>query len=225
MSDSDERAQQAHTQQAYEAGALREQLLMDAPALVAYLRGRLPAAAADTPLSTMSGREAAVLAPFYALAGRPHLLFTRRTTQLRRHSGEISLPGGSRDPGDDTLLTTALRESREELALDVTRIEPLGALEPVFAAVSDFLVTPFVGWLGEGAPHVEPNPAEVAEVIYAPLDALADPAIFHEEIWRRGGVEHTIYFFDLGPHRIWGLTGRIVRSLLALLPADPLPPM
>jgi 8-oxo-dGTP pyrophosphatase MutT (NUDIX family) len=120
---------------------------------------------------------------------------------------------------------TALRESYEELALDVKRIEAVGALETVFSAVSNFLVTPFVGWLGEGAPPVEPNAAEVAEVIYAPLHALADPAIFHEEIWTRSGVEHTVYFFDLGPHRIWGLTGRILRSFLALLPADPLPPI
>lgn len=211
-----------------EALAARERLLTDASALVAHLRARLRGfAAEDAPLGpAVSGmRAAAVLAPVYALSGRPYLLFTRRTTQLRKHSGEISLPGGSRDPEDDSLLTTALRESHEELALDVTRIEPVGALEPVVSAVSNFLVSPFVGWLGEGAPHVEPNPAEVAEVIYAPLHALADPAIFHEEVWTRGGVEHTVYFFDLGPHRIWGLTGRILRSLLAQLPADPLPPL
>jgi 8-oxo-dGTP pyrophosphatase MutT (NUDIX family) len=209
-----------------EAAAQRERLLTDAPALVSYLRNHLPALPAvdASPVSPLV-REAAVLAPLYALSGRPYLLFTRRTTQLRKHSGEISFPGGSRDTGDDTLLMTALRESYEELALDVKRVEAVGALETVFSAVSNFLVTPFVGWLGEDAPNVEPNPAEVAEVIYAPLHALADPAIFHEEIWTRGGVEHTVHFFDLGPHRIWGLTGRILRSFLALLPADPLPPM
>jgi 8-oxo-dGTP pyrophosphatase MutT (NUDIX family) len=220
MSEIDERTQ--------DESALRERLLTDAPALVAYLRERLPpsvAAGEPLPAGVSGARAAAVLAPLYALSGHPYLLFTRRTTQLRKHSGEISLPGGSRDPGDDSLLMTALRESYEELALDVTRIEAVGALEPVFSAVSNYLVAPFVGWLGEGAPHVEPNPAEVAEVIHAPLRALADPAIFHEEVWTRGGVEHTLYFFDLGPHRIWGLTGRILRSLLAVLPADPLPPM
>jgi 8-oxo-dGTP pyrophosphatase MutT (NUDIX family) len=209
-----------------EAREARERLLNDAPALAAYLRDHLPAApATGESVVPALAREAAVLAPLYALSGRPYLLFTRRTAHLRKHSGEISFPGGSRDPGDDALLMTALRESYEELALDVTRIEALGALEPVFSVVSNFLVAPFVGWLGEGAPHVEPNPAEVAEVIYAPLHALADPAIFHEEVWTRGGAEHTVYFFDLGPHRIWGLTGHILRSLLATLPADPLPPM
>jgi 8-oxo-dGTP pyrophosphatase MutT (NUDIX family) len=216
MSESDEQ----------EARALRERLLKDAPGLAAYLRDHLAAApAAGAAVAPALAREAAVLAPLYALSGRPYLLFTRRTAHLRRHSGEISFPGGSRDSGDDALLMTALRESYEELALDVTRIEALGALEPVFSVVSNFLVAPFVGWLGEGAPHVEPNPAEVAEVIYAPLHALADPAIFHAEVWTRGGAEHTVYFFDLGPHRIWGLTGHILRSLLAVLPADPLPPM
>jgi 8-oxo-dGTP pyrophosphatase MutT (NUDIX family) len=218
MTDQDERSQ--------EARALRERLLHDAPALAAYLRNHLPASPAlDSLAAPAHAREAAVLAPLYALAGRPYLLFTRRTTQLRKHSGEISFPGGSRDPGDDALLITALRESYEELALDLTRIEAIGALTPVFSPVSNFLVAPFVGWLGEGAPHVEPNQAEVAEVIYAPLHALADPAIFHEELWTRGGAEHRVHFFDLGQHRIWGLTGRILRSLLAALPADPLPPM
>src|SRR5215813_9113171 len=117
MSDSDEQTE--------EERALRERLLTDASALVAYLRKRLPQSAdasASLPASISRARAAAVLAPLYALSGHPYLLFTRRTTQLRKHSGEVSLPGGSRDPGDDSLLMTALRESYEELALDLTRI-------------------------------------------------------------------------------------------------------
>ena len=163
-------------------------------------------------------RHAAVLAPLFARDGEPWLLFTRRATGLPRHSGEISFPGGARDQSDVSLAHTALRETQEELALDATRVRLLGALPEVYASVSNFLVTTYVGWLGEGLPELSPASGEVAEVIEAPLSALDDPAIYHEELWTRGGVAHTVMFYDYGAYRIWGLTGRLVHHLLSLLP-------
>ena len=163
-------------------------------------------------------RHAAVLAPLYARDGEPWLLFTRRATGLSRHSGEISFPGGKRDATDPTLAHTALRESHEELALDGSRVRLLGALPAAYVSVSDFVVTTYVGWLGEGLPALTPSRSEVAEVIEAPLSALDDPAIYHEEIWTRGGAAHTVMFYDFGAYRIWGLTGRLLHHLLSLLP-------
>ena len=202
--------------------ARRADLLGDADALAGYLRGRLRAHPVLDPLTSPQpgARVAAVLAPLYAVEGRPHLLFTRRTPHLRAHSGEISFPGGGYELADPTLEMTALREAAEELALDPAGVEVLGPLPPVFAVVSNYLVMPFVGWLGEGMPRLRPNPHEVAEVIEAPLAALADPAIFHEETWMRGEVARSVLFYDLGPHRIWGLTGRILSTLLATLPGE-----
>lgn len=164
--------------------------------------------------------EAAVLLPLYARDGAPHLLFTQRSTALARHSGEISFPGGAREPRDTSLAAVALREAHEELALDAGRVTVLGALDPVYATVSNFWVVPLVGWLGEGLPTLRPNAAEVTEVIEAPLAALADARIFHEERWLRGGVAHTVSFYDLGHYRIWGLTGGIVHQLFSLLPPE-----
>ena len=163
-------------------------------------------------------RRAAVLAPLYAYAGQPHLLFTRRAPTLSRHSGEISFPGGSRDPVDGWLAQTALRESQEELGLDPAQVTLLGALPPAYTVVSNFLVTPYIGWLGEGLPPLRPQAAEVAEIIEAPLSALDDQLIYHEETWTRGGAAHTVHFYDFGPYRIWGFTGRLLNTLLALLP-------
>lgn len=198
----------------------RATLLVDAAALVRYLRDVLAGQPVVQPSSGIvsTARVAAVLAPLYARHGQPHLLFTLRSLDLTRHSGEISFPGGRRDATDLSLEATALRESYEELGLDPARVEVLGALPSVFAGVSNYLVVPFAGWLGETLPPLVPSPSEVAEVIDAPLAALADPAIYHSEIWYRGGGEHLIHFYDFGRYRIWGATGRMLHSLLALLP-------
>lgn len=216
----------------------RDTLLRDAGALTRYLRPLLsppPGAQApepggdrlkvivEAPEPGMAGplataRHAAVLAPVFARDGAPWLIFTRRATGLSRHSGEISFPGGSRDTTDSSLAQTALRETYEELALDPARVRLLGALPAAYASISNFLVTTYVGWLGEGLPDLTPSDGEVAEVIEAPLLALDDPAIYHEELWTRGGVAHTVMFYDFGGYRIWGLTGRLLNHLLSLLP-------
>lgn len=200
-------------------GATRDRLLSDAEALVGYLRERLPAVV-DPVVPSERVRAAGVLLPLYARNGRPHLLFTLRAQTLAYHSGEMSFPGGGREPGDPNLAMTALRETDEELGIPPARVEILGALPPVNAVVSNNWVAPVVGWLGEGLPPLVPASEEVAEVVEAPLEALTDRAIFHTEEWRRGGIARTLYFYDLGPYRIWGLTGWILTQFLALLPPD-----
>jgi len=179
------------------------------------------ALALDPRFRGVTPRRAAVLAPLYARDGLPHLLFTRRAATLSKHSGEISFPGGSRDSADGSLAQTALRETHEELGLDPAQVTLLGALPPAYTVVSNFLVTPYIGWLGEGLPTLRPQVAEVAEVIEAPLSALDDLLIYHEETWTRGGQAHTVHFYDFGPYRIWGFTGRLLNGLLALLPSRP----
>ena len=150
----------------------RESLLHDADDLVIFLRERLPTLPPYVLAGPeLSARAAAVLVPLYAIDGEPILLFTRRSVDLARHRGEISFPGGSRDPDDSTLAQTALREAREEIGLDSAQVEILGTLPPVLVSVSNFVITPVVGWLGSGPPALVINPDEVAELIQAPLAA------------------------------------------------------
>lgn len=198
----------------------RATLLVDAASLVRYLRHTLADQPIVTPASGIvsSARVASVLAPLHARDGRPHLIFTLRSLDLARHSGEISFPGGGHDTADPSIEATALRETYEELGLDPARVEILGPLPSVFTGVSNYLIVPFVGWLGDHLPPLAPSPAEVAEIIDAPLAALADPAIYHSEVWRRGGAEHLIHFYDFGRYRIWGATGNMLHTFLALLP-------
>jgi 8-oxo-dGTP pyrophosphatase MutT (NUDIX family) len=197
----------------------RETLLYDAEACVTFLREQIP----SLPPHALAGQElaaraAAVLVPLYATQGEPYLLFTRRSKNLAKHKGEISFPGGSRDPNDSTLAMTALREAQEEIGLDPNGVEILGALSPVFVSVSNFLITPQVGWLGKELPSLIANQAEVAELIQAPLAALARPSIYHTEVWRRFGSTHIVHFFEYGQYLIWGATARVLFSLLSLLP-------
>lgn len=195
-------------------------LQADVEPIVRYLRGELSydldKALAQVPEGM---RVAAVLAPLYAYEGRPHLLFTRRSTRLSAHRGEISFPGGSREPGDGSLEQTALREAQEEIGLDPARVDVLGMLQPVVTVVSNFIIMPFVGYLRAGYGSLHANPLEVESIIEAPLTALAEPAIFHSEEWVRAGEAHTVYFFDYGPNRIWGATGRMLVDLLGRLRA------
>src|SRR5262245_40757698 len=115
----------------------------DLDTLVRRLRQRLTPLSPDIPMGSPGGqRLAAVLAPLYLHAGRPHLLFTRRAATLSAHRGEIAFPGGSYDPADETLAQTALREAQEEIGLAPERVTLLGALEPVVTVVSNFTIIP-----------------------------------------------------------------------------------
>ena len=201
--------------------ASRDALLRDGSALATFLAARLPQPAAIHPRGCSRPVPAAPrqCSPhIYARDGAPYLLFTRRSSDLPVHRGEISFPGGSREVGDASLVETALRETHEELAIEPALVTVLGQLPPMLATISNFYIAPIVGWLPEGLPPLLPNAREVAEVIEAPLAALADPAIFHSEQWNRGGQSHTVYFYDLGAYRIWGVTGAILRTLLEVLP-------
>ena len=115
--------------------------------------------------------EAAVLVPMHGWPEAPGLVFTERRGDLRRHAGEISFPGGRRDPGEE-LLETALREAEEEIGLRREHVELAGALPPIGTFVTSYKVHPFVGLIEPGLAFT-PNPEEVESVIVASLDELA----------------------------------------------------
>lgn len=159
-------------------------------------------------------RIAAVLILVYPNAGEPHIVFTRRSETLAQHAGQISLPGGAREPQDATLAATALREAEEELGFSTADVQLLGVLDDVPVAASNFRITPYVGTLSY-RPRFVPNVAEVAEVIEVPLPALQDPAVFREEVWNWRGEPRLIQFYAHGPYQIWGATGRVIQEFLA----------
>lgn len=175
---------------------------------------------------------ASVLVP---LVVRPHLgdavsvLFTRRTAHLKSHAGQVSFPGGRREASDEHDIATALREAREEVALDPSRVEVVGQLPPYLTATG-FQVTPVVG-LVQAHRHesagldLTADPNEVDEIFEVPLSFLMDPAnhrrhqvdvgdrtlSYYAMPWREPGRDDD--------HFIWGATAAMLRNLYRFLAA------
>lgn len=162
---------------------------------------------------TVDGRPpSAVLAPIYDGAAGPTVILTRRAWTLRSHTGEVSFPGGRKDPEDIDLRATALRESHEEIGLDAASVQIVGELPRLTTVSSPSLIVPYVGFLDE-RPVLVPSPDEVDAILDVPLADLLDPSIYREEIWSRDGVEMEITFFELEGDTLWGATARMLRSL------------
>ncbi len=164
-----------------------------------------------------NARKAAVLLGLFDQEGEPTILFIRRSSTLRAHSGEIAFPGGGVDQTDSSPIMAALREAQEVIGLDPARVEVLGVLQPVFTVVSNYLVIPVVAFLPRGLGTLQLQASEVTEIILAPLHDLTNPGIFHTEEWMRVGRTRTVYFYDYGSYRIWGVTARILNALLETL--------
>jgi 8-oxo-dGTP pyrophosphatase MutT (NUDIX family) len=154
-----------------------------------------------------------VLIPMHGWPDHPGLVFTERRSELRRHAGEISFPGGRREPGEE-LLETALREAEEEIGLRPDQVEVAGALPPVGTFVTSYKIHPFVGLIEEGL-RFAPNPAEVESVLVASLEDLR-AGYGKRRLVRRGMPIRTDSYL-LGDALVWGATARIVGDLLARL--------
>jgi 8-oxo-dGTP pyrophosphatase MutT (NUDIX family) len=162
-------------------------------------------------------RESAVLVPILSEPGLDDgLVFTVRHDALPTHAGQISFPGGKRDPGDADLAATALRETSEELGVEPSRVEVLGLLDDV-PTPTGFVITPVVARLA-GPVELRPSAHEVAAVFRCPLPALQRPDAYRENGERTFmGVSYMMLEYQYEQHRIWGATARIVHQLLSEL--------
>ncbi|MGB8645452.1 MAG: CoA pyrophosphatase [Anaerolineae bacterium] len=164
-------------------------------------------------------REAGVLLLLYLTVQDLHFVLTRRTDTVATHKGQISLPGGMREPGE-TLEGTAVRETGEELGVDPTHIQLLGApLTPLFIPVSGFWVTPFVGFC-QDEPTFYAAPAEVIEVLQPSVEVLLDDALVQHEQWEIRGERVQVPFFNIQGHKVWGATAMMLSEFSAMLRAQ-----
>ncbi len=167
---------------------------------------------------------AAVLIPL-VMRDELMLLLTERGVNLSTHSGQIAFPGGRTDDSDTDAVHTALREADEEIGLPSGHVEILGTL-PIYVTGSAFIITPVVALVKPGF-HLQPNPAEVADVFEVPLRFLMSPANHRRHVFESEGSQrewlsmaYTSDAPDLPKERyIWGATAAMLRNFYRFLVA------
>lgn len=170
------------------------------PASVLILFGRLDSIPARTDDETVSADL--------------DVLLQRRAATLSSHPGQVSFPGGRRDPGDSDAVDTALREAQEETGLDPAGVEILATLPELPLAVSNHLVTPVLGWWRRPTHVAAVDHAETIDVFRVPVAQLVDPANRHTSTLTREGVTYRGPAFDIDGVVVWGFTAGILSALL-----------
>lgn len=179
------------------------------------LRATLSAYRPQPAPSSNGAFPAGVLLLLYEDDAQPHVVFQKRTDRVRDHKGQISFPGGARDPDDDDILYTALRETHEEIGVEPQDVDVLGRLDDM-VTISKFLVTPFVGWLRRYPYEWRFSDEEVAYLLQVPIPHLLDPENFVPDRRVIDGHEVILPSYRFGEDIIWGATARMLTNFLEL---------
>lgn len=153
---------------------------------------------------------AAVLVPITDRAD-PGVIFTQRTTTMRRHAGQVAFPGGRIDPEDDGPIDAALREAEEEIALSRRHVTVIGAADR-YRTVTGYEVTPILAVVPPDLVLV-PSEAEVAQVFEVPLAFILDPANHIRASAEWQGQQRHYFEINWDGHRIWGATAAMIVNL------------
>ncbi len=161
-------------------------------------------------------RVAAVLILLYPEKGTINTIFMQRPDYDGIHGGQISFPGGKKEPEDESIIQTAIREAWEETGTNPEQVSVIGTLTPLYIPVSNMLVTPVVGWTDK-KPDFNNKPDEVLFLIEAELKSFLDEAIIKKKMYEVRGDMLEIKYFDYKGNTIWGATAMIFNELLAIL--------
>jgi len=138
------------------------------------------------------------------------VLYTKRSTDLRAHSGQIAFPGGKIDEQDENAAAAALREANEEVAMNSDDVQILGYLPTMFTG-SNYLITPVVGVIEPSAPFVA-NPNEVEEIFEVPLAFLSKNNAYQSFMVTHGGKQQQTWKIEHENRIIWGITANLTRA-------------
>jgi len=187
------------------------------------------------PQQSQHKAEAAILIPFFAsaasqaaapggspstslsaaaTAGQLRLLLTRRARHLRRHAGQMSFPGGVLEPGDNSLLDTAMRETTEETGVHGSYIQPLGKLGDMLT-ISGYRLHVYIAWLQAGF-ELQPDPGEVEAVYAADVETALDARHYHWQPRETPAGSVQMPEMVLEQQRVWGITAVIIWHLSCL---------
>ena len=151
---------------------------------------------------------ASVLVPLQYENSIWQVIFTRRSINMKKHSGQISFPGGKFEDGDKSLGATALREAFEEIGLSSENVCLWGSL-PSHETITGFRMFPFIGFVSGYEMQIN-SAAEVSEVFKVPLEFLLDRKNYSKHFVNWNGKKRSYLAVPYGPYYIWGATARIL---------------
>jgi 8-oxo-dGTP pyrophosphatase MutT (NUDIX family) len=127
---------------------------------------------------------------------------------MSMHAGQVALPGGRREADEPFPLTTALRETREEIGIDLETVRVHGLLDR-FDTITGYRIVPVVASVA-GRPALRPCPDEVEKIFTLPLERVLDPATYRRHLVTRGDHSHDLYTIPHPRWMIWGATAAIL---------------
>lgn len=169
-------------------------------------------------LLPLGARRAAALLLIHPGPDGPSFPLTVRHDYLPHHPGQVSLPGGALDPGEDGR-AAALREAWEEIGVPSDDVRIVGSLSTVWIAVSNFVVQPFVG-VTDVTPGFRAHPDEVAELIDVRIADICDRACLRRTRRMRDAIELEYPYFDVARREVWGATAMILGEFVCLFDAE-----
>lgn len=161
--------------------------------------------------------QASVLIPLFSKDGQYNVIFTKRTSMVEHHKGQISFPGGAVDKEDRSLEETACREAYEEIGLLRKDVDMLGRIDDELAVVSSFIIHPFVG-IVPWPYDFEINTCEVDSLIFIPLYVFMDETAGHKKDFVMvDGYPYHGTNYQYNGTIVWGATARIMENLIRII--------
>ena len=162
-------------------------------------------------------RKSAVLMILYPQDGLIHVPMIIRTVYDGVHSGQIGLPGGKFEEEDEYLVNTAIRETKEEISVQVDELEIIGQLSALFVPVSNFIIHPFIAWMDQ-KPEFKPEEKEVQEILEIPLTYMTQAENREtRRIKTAKGYSIKAPGIPIGDNFLWGATAMILSEFLEII--------
>jgi len=195
--------------------ALTKRLNRDLPGKSAQRKMMITPNQFPTKNQENGGTPASVLLLLYPFDGGWFFFLTKRSQDVEHHKGQISLPGGVVEE-NESKKNAAIRETNEEIGVDKNSIKIIGSLTPFYIPVSNFHISPYVGWTEE-KPHTKVQDTEVKRVFSVSINdlILEDNLKIKEDCFSNTPV--TVPYFDLNGETVWGATSMILSEFKFIL--------
>ncbi len=167
--------------------------------------------------SNIPPRPSSVMMILYPLNSKTHVPMIVRNEYKGVHSGQVALPGGKYENDDEDIMFTAIRETNEEINVNISRHEVIGKLSHLFVPVSNFIIHPYIAWLDQ-KPNFVPDQTEVQSVLEVPLKYLANPKnITSRSIETASGFKINAPGIPIENHFLWGATAMMMSEFFTLI--------